>query len=138
MTSKNGLPIRLWGRLSDHENSGKLNISPLHTAAFQGDTDTVKKLIANKIDINATDYYEWTALHDAAIQGHSEIVQLLIDAGANLNAQDNEERYTPLHDAARMGHTNIMQSLINAGADTSIQDAQGNTAFAILQKTSKL
>lgn len=124
--------------MADHaahvEDSGD-GITPLHTAAFNGDLETVKKLIKEKsFDVNATDHYRWTPLHDAVLNGHIEIVKLLLAAGAQLNGQDVEESYIPLHEAVHMNHKEIVQVLLAAGADTLIRDADNNTALDIAQK----
>lgn len=133
-----GQPLRKWARMADHaahtEDTGD-GITPLHTAAFNGDLETVKKILEEKsIDVNATDKYRWTPLHDAVLNGHIEIVKLLLVAGAQLNVQDVEEAYTPLHEAARMNRKEIVQILLAAGADTSIRDADKNTALDVAQK----
>jgi ankyrin repeat protein len=53
--------------------------------ASLGRTETVKQLLANGADPNATDAEGWSALQAAAENGHLEIVKLLVKAGANKN-----------------------------------------------------
>ncbi len=49
---------------------------PLHDAAFIGDINEVKRLIAEGIDVNQKDFGGRTPLHMAASSGHRDIVRL--------------------------------------------------------------
>ena len=50
-------------------------------AAKEGDTETVKTLLAAGADVHAKDRDGWTALMQAAFKGHTDIVQTLLAAG---------------------------------------------------------
>jgi len=59
----------------------------LLVAARNGDTETVKALVAKGVDVNARRTPEgWTALHFAASGAHLEIVEILLAARADPNA----------------------------------------------------
>src|SRR5215470_7867274 len=63
--------------------------NPLFRAASQGDADSVKALVAEGVDINASSDRGQTALILAAFGGHSDVVELLLDAGADPRTKDS-------------------------------------------------
>jgi hypothetical protein len=77
------------GRSIDVPVSG--SIPPLLQAAFDGEVETVRKLIAAGANVNLL-FPDETPLMAAARHGydaeHKEIVRILLDAGANINATD--------------------------------------------------
>ena len=84
----------------------------LLTAAQESDTETLGRLIAEQVPIDAKDDYGRTALHVAAEYGHAAVAALLIEAGANIEARTNSAihtywQYTPLMITANWGRTNI-------------------------------
>ena len=80
---------------------------PLRLAAEEGQTDTIKSLLANGADVNAKGLFGWTPLHLAAQYGHKEIVEYLIEkGGADVNAK-GKYGLTPLHLAAQYGHKRL-------------------------------
>ncbi len=96
--------------------------SPIHTAAQKGDVDAVRRLIADRVSIDAKDYYGKTPLHVAAENGHAEVAALLIEAGVDIDAKTKViwnvvHAYTPLMLAARRGRRSVVELLITAGAD---------------------
>jgi hypothetical protein len=59
----------------------------LLVAARNGDTETVRSLVAKGVNVNARRQPEgWTALHFAASGAHLQIVELLLQAKADANA----------------------------------------------------
>ena len=60
------------------------------SAAANGDTKTVKQLLAKGADIDARDEYGGTPLHGAAFFGQAEVAEMLIQEGADVNARNNE------------------------------------------------
>ena len=100
--------------------------TPLHLAAINGQTETVRALIELGADVNLAGNFRATPLHEAARHGHTETVQALIDAKAVMNLADNFG-VTPLYEAARHGHTEIVQALIDAKAVVNLADNFGFT-----------
>jgi ankyrin repeat protein len=72
----------------------------LHSAAFDGNVEEVKKLLKKGADPNIKDKYGWTPLHWAASGGHVDVVKLLLVHGADPTVKDEDGR-TPL-DLARV------------------------------------
>ncbi len=99
----------------------------LLTAAQKGDAETVGRLIAERVHIDARDDYGRTPLHVAAENGQAEVAALLIEAGADIEAQTTRIYNlfwfaTPLMVAAQRGHTSVVESLISAGADVNARE----------------
>lgn len=72
------------------------------TGRFKNEADvieTIDLMLAQSLDINATDRGGRTALHGAALQGYDEVVSALVERGADLTLADNDG-FTPL-DTAR-------------------------------------
>jgi len=65
----------------------------LHTAAYHGNTEAVKMLLAERVDANLLDYKGATPLHRVR---DAETMQLLLDAGADITKLD-EDKNSPLH-----------------------------------------
>jgi len=127
--------------------STKQNEERLLTAAQNGDTQEVLKLLKEGTDINAgagrawqtvrehiLDAIEWTPLHWAAANNRLEVVQVLLAHGADVNARDGDKDnardgdkdtplyHTPLHHAARNNSLEVAQVLLAHGADVNARD----------------
>jgi ABC-type oligopeptide transport system ATPase subunit len=93
--------------------------TPLISASFNGQRDTVLLLIKNGVNIHGCDYDEWTALKYASGKGFKDIVQMLLDNGASTN--EYATNYNPALDIAKMlGHKEIMDLLYFNGAEHSL------------------
>jgi len=108
--------------------------TPLMRAAFSGDLELVKLLLAKGADPNIRSKDYETMLEAAAglgfIQGYSkgrssaerlEVVKLLVGLGADVNASD-DYGITALMVAANMGDVSIIQYLVDRGADLGAYD----------------
>jgi Ankyrin repeats (3 copies) len=106
----------------------------LMRAAFSGDSELVKLLIAHGADPHIVSKDNETSLMAACgtgfINGYHkqrtaaerlEVVKLLIDSGEDVNAADSYG-ITPLMVAANMGELPIVQFLIDKGADLAAHD----------------
>lgn len=108
----------------------------LMNAAFSGDIQATKTLIAANANVNMLSNENETALIKAAFMGYPEIVKLLIEAGANVNVINNIG-YTALTAAAdrahrtRLEHKKVVYLLLKAGADVNIRTPKGDTALMI-------
>jgi ankyrin repeat protein len=106
----------------------------LMRAAFSGDRELVRLLIAKGADPAVVSKDNETVLEAAAalgfIQGYSkgrsaaerlDVIKLLVDLGADVNAAD-DYGITPLMAAANMGEVSIIQFLVDRGADLGAYD----------------
>lgn len=103
----------------------------LHKAAYEGNLEEVKALIAKGADVNAKAQNGRTALFVAANKGYADLAELLIAKGADINVKDNTGK-TALDIAKEKGRTDIVQllekKLATLGpAEKSTPD--GNTAM---------
>jgi ankyrin repeat protein len=94
--------------------------TPLHLAAFFGQTEAARVLLDQGAEVNArsTNAMENMPLHAAAAGHHIEVVKLLIDRGAPVNARQHGG-WTPLHSAAQVGDLEMAKALVAAGADVN-------------------
>ncbi|MDR0608478.1 MAG: ankyrin repeat domain-containing protein [Planctomycetaceae bacterium] len=99
----------------------------LHTAAKNGETETVENLVKNGAETNAVTTLHWTPLHFSAKYGHFDCCRILIEAGASIIAPTKLRFFTPFHIAALEGHTDIVRLFLEYGADLNIRTAEGWT-----------
>jgi ankyrin repeat protein len=103
----------------------------LNRASSKGDLSTVKKLLTEGADVNATDSSGRTALVEAAWGGHTDIVKYLIEKGANVNTGDNVG-YTALMRASEEGHNAVVTVLVQKNADVNLRGkVRGTTALML-------
>lgn len=93
-----------------------LKTSPINLAAFFGELETVKNLIAQGTDLNAKDVCGYCPLLCATCGNHRQVIDFLIARGADVNAKDNRG-FAPLHHASADGHMDIVELLISKGAE---------------------
>lgn len=93
------------------------NRTPLHIAAYRGNTHVVELLLSAGSNIEAKDDDGSTPLHLASWRGNHETVGLLISAGADVNVKDSED-VTPIFRAMTMVRSNseTVELLFKAGA----------------------
>ena len=97
-------------------------------AAWNGDAEMVKHLLAAGANVNAVNKNNLTALFMAALQGRLEILRILVDAGAGVNTC-NKDGWPVVMAAARNGHAEVVRQLIIAGADVNVASNKGGTAL---------
>ena len=105
-------------------------VERLHTAAQQGDLDTIKAVLAEGVDVNTSNAIGATALHVAASAGQTGACELLLARGANPNARILNGQ-TPLHWAAYSKQVDAAQQLLAAGADIDARDRNNRTPLDI-------
>ena len=112
--------------------------SQVAKAARTGDLAGMKKLIAERADVNLPEGDGSTALLWAAHQSNLEMTRALIAAGANLNSA-NRYGVTPLLEASRTGDTPMIAELLKAGADVKKSvHPEGETPLMAASRTGKL
>uniref|UniRef100_A0A3B3SLY1 Cyclin-dependent kinase inhibitor 2A/B (p15, inhibits CDK4) n=1 Tax=Paramormyrops kingsleyae TaxID=1676925 RepID=A0A3B3SLY1_9TELE len=92
----------------------------LASAAANGNTGIVGRLLQNGADANAANSFGRTPLQ-VAMMGSSAVVKLLLENGADPNKPDNTGT-TPLHDAARDGFCDTVQILVQYHANLNMRD----------------
>ena len=114
--------------------AGTNGSSSLVDAVKNQDSESVRALLKQHVDVNATEPDGTTALHWAAHFGDLETVDALLKAGANATAL-NRYGATPLSEAVRIGSAPLIEKLLQAGADpNTLVTAQAET---VLMKASR-
>ncbi len=103
--------------------------TPLYNAAWEGQTECVKLLLAAPdIDVNKATNNGWTPLYNAAWEGQTECVKLLLAAPPIDVNKANNDGTTPLNKAAWKGHSECVKLLLAApGIDVNKADNDGWT-----------
>ena len=112
----------------------------LMLSAKNGDLKTAKIMLANKVDVNMTDYDGLTPLISAIINHNTDMTRLLLEYDANPNLCDNDG-WTPLMIAIANNENNlnnipqdntaIINMLIEKNADISQPNDNGYTPMII-------
>jgi ankyrin repeat protein len=89
--------------------------TPLQWAAFQGNLEEARRLIARGADVNAENNYGVNAMLLAADIAHTDLIKLLLKHGADANTA-NADGETPMHLVARAGNIEAAKALLKAGA----------------------
>ena len=101
----------------------------LHWAAYQGDVETARLLLAAGARTGVTNRYGVTPLALAAERGEAPIVGALLEAGADPNATLPEGE-TVVMAAARAGNVDTLRLLLAHGADVAARESwRGQTAL---------
>ncbi|RLB59973.1 MAG: hypothetical protein DRI34_00170 [Deltaproteobacteria bacterium] len=93
-------------------------LPPLSRAAWNGDLDLVRKLIAEGADVDRRDETDNRALDYAAIRGDLPIVELLVSAGADVRAA-GPDGSTVLHSAMESCNLDVVRYLVEQGAEVN-------------------
>lgn len=97
-------------------------------SAEKGDTENVRKLLAEGVNIDSKNNLERTALVKAAHNGHTHTVDVLLRQGADVTARTHGGATALIH-AVLQGHTQIVKDLLDNGADASVAMDNGDTAL---------
>lgn len=111
--------------------------TPLVEAVKNGDTVLVRRLIRERVDINAPEADGMTAVHWAAHLNDAATAELLLRAGANVRAA-NRYDVTPLSLACMNGNAALVGLFLNAGADVNTSLPGGETALMTAARSGSL
>lgn len=95
---------------------GKGGLTPLESAAGQGQLAVARFLLDHGADVNGLGGDKWTPLLHAASSGHKTMTELLLARGADANGGAGVA-FTPLHCAVAGGHRAVLQALLAAKPD---------------------
>jgi ankyrin repeat protein len=88
----------------------------LRAAAWAGDVEQARRLVARGADVNAEDDTQQSAYLVATSEGHLELLELALASGADVDAKDSWNG-TGLIRAAERGHHLVVGRLVRAGID---------------------
>jgi len=112
-----------------NERKGEIEVNQqLFQAVEHKDTDTIRRLIEEGIDINSQDSQGRTATMIATYNHDVVNAKILIDAGADVNIRDDMKN-NPFLYAGAEGYIDILKLTIEAGADPSVTNRYGGTAL---------
>lgn len=116
-------------RGGDIEIRNKGGLTALHAAAYGGNLETVKLLVAKGAAVNdVANFYKMSPLHAAAEEGHAEIVAFLLTNKADIEAKERNG-YTPLTQAGWRSHWPAAELLLKAGATCQKADLVGDWLY---------
>jgi ankyrin repeat protein len=127
----------------DENNNEKTALTEVYppnaiiNAAYKGDVEMVKKILATKPDPDVRDAFGGTALHDAIFQNNLEVIKLLLDYGFDINATVPSNGYTPLHYCVWAGNLPALRLLLVYQADKTIKAKDGLTPLEKATKDGK-
>jgi len=105
----------------------------LADAAMKRDIATVRKLLDQKVDVNAPGADGTPALHWLVRVDDFETARRLIRAGAD-PSKPNRYGVTPMSLASANGSAQMIALLLETGADANVVDKQGETALMTAAK----
>ena len=127
--------------LAEARGKGREGYLPtqLMRAAYEGNEQRVRELVAAGAPLDLVDVYGYSALHRASYRGHVRIAKLLLDGkyegkGADINLQDRDG-WTSLILACAYGQEAIVHLLLERGANVTLRDKDGSTVLAIARRS---
>jgi ankyrin repeat protein len=111
--------------------------APLANAVQQMDRATIRQLLEQRIDVNASQADGMTALLWAAHHDDLELVDRLLRAGADAHAS-NRYGVTPLSLACTNANVAMVERLLNAGADPNTSLPGAETVLMTAARTGKV
>ena len=105
--------------------------APLVLAAYHGQTEVVRSLLASGADPSQKSPAGWSALMHAINGKFPEVAAQLIKAGCDVNAREPDQDWTALCLAAFTGDLDTTKRLLEKGADASAQTTEGWTPLTL-------
>ena len=97
----------------------KNGTTPLHSAAYAGDSAVAEQLIVARCNFNLQTQSGCTPLHCAAGEGHVDVTNQLIAARSNVDLRDKNGG-TALQVAELVGHAGIAMLIRNRKQETPL------------------
>src|SRR5882724_13197340 len=113
--------------------AGAADDTRLADAAMKRDVAAVRKLLDQKVDVNAPGADGTPALHWLVRVDDFDTARRLIRAGADAS-KPNRYGVTPMALAAANGNAQMIALLLEAGADANVADQTGETALMTATK----
>lgn len=110
------------------EKEAEIVNEQLIQAAERKETDTIRRLIKEDVNINVQNSKGQTATMIATYNNDIETAKVLIEAGADVNIQDDMQNNPFLYSGAE-GYFDILKLTMDAGADPTITNRYGGTAL---------
>lgn len=110
------------------------NATAVVDAARTDNLTAVRKLIAERADVNAPTNDGSSALLWAAFHSNEPMTKALLTAGASVDAA-NRYGVTPLLQASRNGDVAVMRALLDGGANPTRWHAEGETPLMAASRT---
>lgn len=103
---------------------------PLGLAAFFGQLDAVRALIAAGADVHATarNAFKVQPVHAAAASRNLDILRAVLEAGGDPNVPQ-QQGFVPLHEAATNGNREMAELLMKHGANPRLANEAGKTSI---------
>ncbi len=95
----------------DQAANNSLKVAAIHAAVSNGDIETVRFLIAHRVNLKARQQNGFTPLHGAAGAGRADLVELLLAHGADLQALSDDGKSAGVV-AAERGHSELAARLM--------------------------
>ena len=111
-----------------------MSTTDLCFAILASNTESVKEILCEGVDVNARHVQGGTPLHVAASAGRRGVVKILIKHGAHIDMRDGTGR-TPLHVAAAYAHTRTTKALLTANATIDLQETLHGRRGVGMQRT---
>lgn len=109
----------------------KVNPSPLHIAAAQGNLPEISRHVEKHGDLNDRDMLGRTPLHYAVAKQQVAAVKELLLNGADPDVKEDEYLMTPLHWAIGLGDIDMVRVLVQEVKDINVKNKDGQTAAEI-------
>ena len=109
--------------------------TPLGLAAFFGQFEAVRALIAAGADVHAVarNAFKVQPIHAAAASRNLAIVGAVLEAGANPNVPQ-QQGFVPLHEAGSNGNRELAELLIKHGADPHQKNDAGKSSIDLAKE----
>jgi ankyrin repeat protein len=107
----------------------KEEVTVLTQAAYQGQSDVVKKLLSMNVDDTVPNKEGINPLIAACSEGHVEVVKMLLEYNSKTLNSEDKDGTNALMAASVRGHKDVVSLLLETGAEVNAQNVDGHTAL---------